>query len=136
MSSLNDIDLIGIIDHRFYVIELLGYMGKGYQNVEIGYSFRGLLYLPYEGLDEFPDLYEESVLKVVYLGFGVKHQIFHLLEFRCYEPFAVYKGLLSDIVLRHLIHKRLGYLDIVSEDLVESHLDGFDPCPLPFLLFK
>ena len=67
---------------------------------------------------------------------GSENTALEIFEFIGYISFAVGKGLLSYVVFGDFAFKTVGYLNIISENLVVANLEGFYTRFIPLARFN
>ena len=101
MTAFYYLYLHGIVDYRPYVTQLFAYLGERTEHVQLRYGRGSLLYFTYIFFYLVSDAYENLVLHLIYLGFGVENQIFHFFQLRSDESLGVGESLLSYVVFRY-----------------------------------
>ena len=124
VAPLTDVERGAVVNHRAYVaVERRG-IGKGEQAVEPCYLVGIDLY----GRDIFVECKDEVVVEAVlesrYLVLGTKDLLFILLQFLRDVALGIDERLLAYPGLGHLVLVCVAYLDVVTEDVVESNLEA------------
>ena len=110
--------------------------GEGTQHVGGGYRLSGKLHPGCLLGQVFPEPGENLVFQCRQPVFRGEHLIFQLFQLLGDVAFAVGKGLLTDVGFRHLIHKGLGYFNIIAKYSVKAHFQGTDAGFLPLAGFN
>ena len=132
VPSVGDGNFRSQADFRAAVAPLHRHSSQGAQRIRRRHRRGGLLNpgsLPGQLLPQGgKDLIFQSRQPVL----GGEHLVFQLFQLLGDVALAVCKGLLADVICRHLVHKGLGNLNIVAEHPVKAHFQGSDACLFPF----
>ena len=132
MTAVGDGNFLPQRDLRTAVAPLNGHGSQTAQGIGGSHRSGGLLHPRCLLGKMLPELGKDLVFQCRQPILGGEYLIFQLLQLLGDVALAVGKGLLADVVFRHLIHKGLGYLNIIAEYPVEAHLQGADAGFFPF----
>ena len=136
MAAIDDIEDRGIVDFGTDVPVLHRHGSKRTETIECGEDacvvLNGLRVL---GNAESEAL-EEFCLECEDPFFRVENLLLELLQLGSDKSLGIGEGLFADVVLRRLFPVRVGDLDVIPEHVVETHLEGGNPRPLPLGLLE
>ena len=132
VAALPDLDDAGFVHVGAAVVVPHRHHGKGGEGVDLRHRRGGLLDAGGLGGDPLAQLGEQLVLQGHHPVRGGQNLLLQVLQFLGDVPLAVHQGLLTDVGVRHLVLKGVGYLDIVAEDLVVADLQRSDAGALLF----
>ena len=120
MSARLDVNYVAIVNYRLYISIRCRDLCEGYQHIQRGNGCGSRLQARDVRLYGCSYLSEFFVFKFVDPGLGCEDKVFFLLKLRSYISFVVYKSLLADVVIRHLVYHALADIYVISEDFVIS----------------
>ena len=126
MASVANLNHTFVTDPRTAVIVKPRGFGKRRKRVELGQRGGGLLDFGQLAEHFLAHALEQLIFQFHTAFLRAENFAFHLLQLRRDVTLTVGDGLFADVMRRHLVEIRLGDLDVVTEDGIESNLERGD----------